>query len=129
MEHCRAIVWGFCLGGQKFRRLYKISGIKKKIGKFWGEEWGVGQVPPLCIYCVHIPFRINMINLLILLLNISVNDPDFKAGVTSLSMLLQVPPHTDHLELLKVTKMNLFYNVMLLCVKTIAGTLYNFGDT
>ncbi|ESP00602.1 hypothetical protein LOTGIDRAFT_112115 [Lottia gigantea] len=29
------------------------------------------------------------------------NDPDFKAGVTSLSMLLKVPPHSDHLVQLK----------------------------
>lgn len=34
----------------------------------------------------------------------SVNDADFKAGVTSLSMILQIPPHTDHLEQLKVRR-------------------------
>lgn len=33
---------------------------------------------------------------------ISVNDPDFKAGVTSLAMMLQIPPYNDHLEQLKV---------------------------
>ena len=33
----------------------------------------------------------------------SVNDPDFKAGVTSLAMMLQIPPYEDHLEQLKVT--------------------------
>lgn len=35
---------------------------------------------------------------------VSVNDADFKAGVTSLSMILQIPPHTDHLEQLKVRR-------------------------
>ncbi|KAK2165013.1 hypothetical protein LSH36_56g04029 [Paralvinella palmiformis] len=30
-----------------------------------------------------------------------VNDPDFKAGVTSLASLLQIPPHADHLTQLK----------------------------
>ncbi|WAR23693.1 RTRAF-like protein [Mya arenaria] len=30
-----------------------------------------------------------------------VNDPDFKAGVTSLAMMLQIPPYQDHLEQLK----------------------------
>ncbi|KAL4237381.1 hypothetical protein ACF0H5_002099 [Mactra antiquata] len=29
------------------------------------------------------------------------DDPDFKAGVTSLAMLLQIPPYHDHLEQLK----------------------------
>lgn len=29
------------------------------------------------------------------------NDPDFKAGVTSLAMKLQIPPYQDHLEQLK----------------------------
>nr|XP_022329450.1 UPF0568 protein C14orf166-like [Crassostrea virginica] len=29
------------------------------------------------------------------------NDADFKAGITSLSMILQIPPHNDHLEQLK----------------------------
>ncbi|KAK6180422.1 hypothetical protein SNE40_012582 [Patella caerulea] len=29
------------------------------------------------------------------------HDPDFKAGVTSLSMLLKIPPHSDHLVMLK----------------------------
>ncbi|XP_052766969.1 RNA transcription, translation and transport factor protein-like [Mya arenaria] len=29
------------------------------------------------------------------------NDPDFKAGVTSLAMMLQIPPYQDHLEQLK----------------------------
>uniref|UniRef100_K1PKI9 Uncharacterized protein n=1 Tax=Magallana gigas TaxID=29159 RepID=K1PKI9_MAGGI len=33
--------------------------------------------------------------------NLDFNDADFKAGVTSLSMILQIPPHTDHLEQLK----------------------------
>ncbi|KAK3093651.1 hypothetical protein FSP39_018471 [Pinctada imbricata] len=33
--------------------------------------------------------------------NLDFNDADFKAGVASLSMLLQVPPYTDHLEQLK----------------------------
>lgn len=31
----------------------------------------------------------------------SVDDPDFRAGVASLSMILQVPPYKDHLEQLK----------------------------
>lgn len=31
-----------------------------------------------------------------------VDDPDFKAGIQSLSMILQVPPYQDHLEQLKV---------------------------
>lgn len=35
---------------------------------------------------------------------VSVNDADFKAGVTSLSMILQIPPHIDHLEQLKVRR-------------------------
>ncbi|XP_069118119.1 RNA transcription, translation and transport factor protein-like [Argopecten irradians] len=33
--------------------------------------------------------------------NLDFNDADFKAGVASLSMILKVPPHTDHLEQLK----------------------------
>ncbi|XP_062621883.1 RNA transcription, translation and transport factor protein-like isoform X1 [Saccostrea cucullata] len=33
--------------------------------------------------------------------NLDFNDPDFKAGITSLSMILQIPPHADHLEQLK----------------------------
>lgn len=33
--------------------------------------------------------------------NLNFDDAEFKAGVTSLSMLLQVPPHKDHLEQLK----------------------------
>ena len=33
--------------------------------------------------------------------NLNFEDAEFKAGVTSLSMLLQVPPHKDHLEQLK----------------------------
>ena len=33
--------------------------------------------------------------------DIDVNDPDFKAGVTSLAGLLQIPPHSDHTEVLK----------------------------
>jgi len=32
----------------------------------------------------------------------AVNDPDFKAGVASLAQLLQIPPHIDHLIVLKV---------------------------
>ena len=32
-----------------------------------------------------------------------VNDPDFKAGVASLAQLLQIPPHPDHIVVLKVT--------------------------
>jgi len=32
----------------------------------------------------------------------AVNDPDFKAGVASLAQLLQIPPHADHLVVLKV---------------------------
>jgi len=32
----------------------------------------------------------------------AVNDPDFKAGVASLAQLLQIPPHLDHLVVLKV---------------------------
>ena len=32
----------------------------------------------------------------------TVDDPDFKAGIASLSMILQVPPYNDHLEQLKV---------------------------
>lgn len=39
-----------------------------------------------------------------LFFSVSVNDADFKAGVTSLSMILQIPPHTDHLEQLKVRR-------------------------
>ncbi|XP_048737186.1 RNA transcription, translation and transport factor protein-like isoform X2 [Ostrea edulis] len=33
--------------------------------------------------------------------NLDFNDADFKAGITSLSMILQIPPHADHLEQLK----------------------------
>ena len=33
---------------------------------------------------------------------LAVNDPDFKAGVASLAQLLQIPPHADHLVVLKV---------------------------
>ncbi|XP_033735834.1 RNA transcription, translation and transport factor protein-like [Pecten maximus] len=33
--------------------------------------------------------------------NLDFNDADFKAGVASLSMILKVPPHADHLEQLK----------------------------
>lgn len=33
--------------------------------------------------------------------NLDFNDPHFKAGIASLAMLLQVPPHPDHLEQLK----------------------------
>ena len=33
----------------------------------------------------------------------AVNDPDFKAGVASLAQLLQIPPHVDHLVVLKVS--------------------------
>lgn len=36
------------------------------------------------------------------LLSFPVDDPDFKAGVASLALLLQVPPYHDHLEQLKV---------------------------
>ena len=32
----------------------------------------------------------------------AVNDADFKAGVASLAQLLQIPPHIDHLIVLKV---------------------------
>lgn len=37
-------------------------------------------------------------------MSFSVNDPDFKAGITSLAMMLQIPPFDDHLEQLKVNK-------------------------
>jgi hypothetical protein len=43
---------------------------------------------------------------------ITVDDPDFKAGIASLSMILQVPPYNDHLEQLKVN----YY--IWLCLKT-----------
>ena len=33
--------------------------------------------------------------------NLNFDDPDFKAGIASLSMILQVPPYNDHLEQLK----------------------------
>ncbi|GFR99055.1 UPF0568 protein C14orf166 homolog [Elysia marginata] len=33
--------------------------------------------------------------------NLDFNDPQFKAGVTSLSMMLKIPPHDNHLEMLK----------------------------
>lgn len=33
--------------------------------------------------------------------NLDFNDPDFKAGVASLAQLLQIPPHLDHLVVLK----------------------------
>ncbi|KAK3737924.1 hypothetical protein RRG08_028549 [Elysia crispata] len=33
--------------------------------------------------------------------NLDFNDPQFKAGVTSLSMMLKIPPHENHLEMLK----------------------------
>ncbi|KAH3844395.1 RNA transcription, translation and transport factor protein-like [Dreissena polymorpha] len=33
--------------------------------------------------------------------NLDFNDPDFKAGVTSLAMMLQIPPYADHLEQMK----------------------------
>lgn len=33
--------------------------------------------------------------------NLNFDDAEFKAGVTSLSMLLQIPPHKDHIEQLK----------------------------
>ncbi|CAI9739332.1 Hypothetical predicted protein [Octopus vulgaris] len=33
--------------------------------------------------------------------NLDFNDPHFKAGIASLSMILQIPPHPDHLEQLK----------------------------
>ena len=39
---------------------------------------------------------------------LSVNDPDFKAGVASLAQLLNIPPHPDHLVVLKVGLQNLF---------------------
>jgi len=32
----------------------------------------------------------------------AVNADDFKAGVASLAQLLQIPPHADHLVVLKV---------------------------
>jgi len=32
---------------------------------------------------------------------VDVNDPDFKAGVMSLAGLLQIPPHPDHIQVLK----------------------------
>ena len=34
---------------------------------------------------------------------VSDNDPDFKAGVASLAQLLNIPPHPDHLVVLKVS--------------------------
>ena len=37
------------------------------------------------------------------LFHITVDDPDFKAGIASLSMILQVPPYNSHLEQLKVS--------------------------
>ncbi|KAH9496201.1 hypothetical protein Btru_010493 [Bulinus truncatus] len=33
--------------------------------------------------------------------NLDFNSAEFKAGITSLAMLLQIPPHSDHLEMLK----------------------------
>ncbi|XP_064603132.1 RNA transcription, translation and transport factor protein-like [Liolophura sinensis] len=33
--------------------------------------------------------------------NLDFDDPDFKAGVASLAQMLQVPPHSDHTEVLK----------------------------
>ena len=42
------------------------------------------------------------LNLWSLFICFSVDDPDFKAGVASLALLLQVPPYHDHLEQLKV---------------------------
>lgn len=33
--------------------------------------------------------------------NLDFYDPQFKAGITSLSMLLKIPPHDNHLEMLK----------------------------
>ncbi|KAK3609276.1 hypothetical protein CHS0354_001876 [Potamilus streckersoni] len=33
--------------------------------------------------------------------NLNFDDPDFKAGIASLSVLLQIPPHQDHVEMLK----------------------------
>lgn len=46
-----------------------------------------------------------------LFFSVSVNDADFKAGVTSLSMILQIPPHTDHLKQLKVRRWIMFSEV------------------
>ncbi|XP_013080615.2 RNA transcription, translation and transport factor protein-like [Biomphalaria glabrata] len=33
--------------------------------------------------------------------NLDFNSPEFKAGITSLAMMLQIPPHSNHLEMLK----------------------------
>ncbi|RUS73633.1 hypothetical protein EGW08_018606, partial [Elysia chlorotica] len=49
--------------------------------------------------------------------NLDFNDPQFKAGVTSLSMMLKIPPHENHLEMLKVNTVSFVYlsNCLLCC--------------
>lgn len=46
----------------------------------------------------------------------AVNDADFKAGVASLAQLLQIPPHADHLVVLKVLSVVLWLETWLLLV-------------